>query len=215
MGQQKKPKTFGYLRVSTSSQDTEKFKADILSFSNTHDFGKVTFIDETVSGVKDWKQRKLGELIRSMQPGDRLIVPEMSRLGRSMLDVLEILKASKDKDLAVFAIKGGWCLNGTIESKILSTMLALISEIERDFIISRTREALTALKAQGIKLGRPLGPGKSKLDKYRPEIEAMLKNGSTKIYIAKRYKTTPANLFNWLRKNKINIKPVYDGRGGS
>ncbi len=208
MSLKRKPKTYGYLRVSTINQDTEKFKADILQFSNQHDFGKVQFIEETTSGVKNWRERKLGELIDTMQSEDRLIVPEMSRLGRSMLEVLEILKVAKEKDLSVYAIKGGWTLNGTIESKIMATMLALISEIERDFIVSRTKEALAAKKAQGIKLGRPVGPGKSKLDKYRPEIEAMLKNGSTKTYIAKRYKTTPANLHNWLRKNKINIKPI-------
>lgn len=206
MTQKQKPKTFGYLRVSTTLQDTEKFKADILHFCNKKDFGKVTFIEETVSGVKNWKERKLGELIESMEPGDRLIVPEMSRLGRSMLDVLEILKAAKEKDLAVYAIKGDWSLNSSIESKILSTILALVSELERDFISSRTKEALAAKKALGIRLGRPEGPGKSKLDKYRPEIEALLANGSTKVFIAKRYKTTPANLWNWMKQNKIEIK---------
>ncbi len=176
MAQRRKPKTYGYLRVSTTLQDTEKFKADILHFCNKKDFGKVTFIEETVSGVKNWKERKLGELIGNMEPGDRLIVPEMSRLGRSMLDVLEILKSAKEKDLAVYAIKGEWSLNSSIESKILSTILALVSELERDFISSRTKEALAAKKALGIRLGRPQGPGKSKLDMYRPEIEALLAN---------------------------------------
>jgi DNA invertase Pin-like site-specific DNA recombinase len=208
MTAQRKPKTYGYLRVSTINQDTEKFKADILQFANEHDFGKVTFIDETASGVKNWRERKLGGLIESLHSGDRLIVPEMSRLGRSMLEVLEILKVAKEKGACIYAIKGNWMLNGTIESKIMATMLALISEIEHDFIVSRTKEALAAKKAQGVILGRPKGPGKSKLDKHRLEIEALLKNGSTKIYIAKRYNTTPANLHNWLRKNKIDIKPL-------
>lgn len=205
----KKPKTFGYLRVSTTTQDTQKFKADILQFANEHDFGKVYFVDETASGVKNWRERKLGEIIDSLHAGDRLIVSEMSRLGRSMLEVLEILKVAKEKDVSVYALKGNWSLNGTIESKIMATMLALISEIERDFIVSRTKEALAAKKAQGIKLGRPHGPGKSKLDKYKPEIEALLKNGSSKTFIAKRYKTTPANLYNWMNKNKIDVKPTY------
>lgn len=199
--------TYGYLRVSTENQTTDKFKSDILKFANEHDFGRVQFVEETASGVKSWRERKLGELIDHLRAGDRLIVPEMSRLGRSMLEVLEILKVAKEKDISVYAIKGNWSLNGSIESKIMATMLALISEIERDFIVSRTKEALAAKKAQGITLGRPKGPGKSKLDKHRPEIEALLANGSTKAFIAKRYGTTPANLFNWLKQNKINIKP--------
>jgi len=124
-----------------------------------------------------------------------------------MLEVLEILKVAKEKDISVYAIKGNWSLNGSIESKIMATMLALISEIERDFIVSRTKEALAARKAAGVVLGRPKGPGRSKLDQHRPEIEALLKNGSTKVYIAKRFKTTPANLHNWLRQNKIKIRP--------
>lgn len=206
MTQLRKPKTYGYLRVSTDAQSTAKFKADILQFSNDHDFGRVHFIEETASGVKNWRERKLGELIEQLQPGDRLIVPEMSRLGRSTLEVLEILKVAKEKGLSVYAVKGNWTLNGSIESKIMATMLALIGEIERDFIVTRTKEALAAKKAQGVILGRPKGPGKSKLDPHRPEIEALLANGSTKTYIAKRYRTTPANFHNWLRQNKINIK---------
>ncbi len=210
MPKKTKPETYGYLRVSTINQDTDKFKSEILKFANEHNFGNVHFVEETVSGIKNWRERNLGELIEILKPNDRLIVPEMSRLGRSMLEVLEILKVARERDLYVYAIKGNWTLNGTIESKIMATMLALISEIERDFIVSRTKEALAAKKAQGVRLGRPQGPGKSKLDKFRPEIEGMLTNGSTKVFIARRYKTTPANLYNWLRKNKINIKPMND-----
>jgi DNA invertase Pin-like site-specific DNA recombinase len=90
----------------------------------------------------------------------------------------------------------------------MSTMLALFAELERDFISQRTKEALKARKAQGVKLGRPKGPGKSKLDKYREEIIALLKNGSTKKYVAKKYGTSPPNLHNFLKKNKIDAKPI-------
>ena len=199
------PKTIAYLRVSTAKQEEEKFKYDILQFANARQFGQVEFIEETASGQKNWRERKLGEVVDSLNQGDRLIVPEMSRLGRSVLDVLEILKVCKEKDISVYAVKGNWSLNGSIESKMLAVMFALISEIERDFIVARTKEALAARKAQGIKLGRPKGPGKSKLDKFRPEIEAMLSNGSTKRFIAKRYGATPANLYNWMRKNNIKF----------
>ncbi|HEV8159457.1 MAG TPA: hypothetical protein VGP58_10525, partial [Pyrinomonadaceae bacterium] len=73
----------------------------------------------------------------------------------------------------------------------------------RDLISQRTKEALRYKKEQGIKLGRPKGPGKSKLDRFRPEIEALLKNGSTQKFIAARYGTTEANLHNWLKKNNL------------
>ncbi len=84
-------------------------------------------------------------------------------------------------------------------------IFAMAAEIEHDLISSRTKEALKARKAAGVVLGRRKGPGKSKLDQYKEEITALLKNGSAQKFIANRYKTTPANLHNWLKKNKINI----------
>ena len=79
----------------------------------------------------------------------------------------------------------------------------MTAEIEHDLISQRTKEALRARKAKGMKLGRPKGPGKSKLDKFQPEIEALLANGSTQKFIANRYGTTPANLNNWLKKHGL------------
>lgn len=85
---------------------------------------------------------------------------------------------------------------------------SMAAEIERDLISARTKEALRVRKASGKPLGRPKGPGKSKLDPYRIEIEALLANGSTQKFIAQRYKTTPANLSNWIKKNGIRKPDV-------
>ena len=79
----------------------------------------------------------------------------------------------------------------------------MAAEIERDLISQRTKEALRFRQSQGMKLGRPKGVGKSKLDAYRPEIEGLLANGTTQRFIAKRYKTTEANLCNWLKKHGL------------
>ena len=83
-------------------------------------------------------------------------------------------------------------------------MLAMFGEIERDLISRRTAEALKARREAGVKLGRPKGPGKSRLDQFKPEIEALLKNGSTKAFIARRYGVCEATLFNWLEKNHVS-----------
>ena len=203
----KMPKTVAYLRVSTINQDLEKNKADILKLANDRNFRKVKFIEEKASGYKTgWKDRKVKKIIDDLQKGDRLIVPEMSRLGRSMLDILQLLSVCKEKGIDVHAVKGNWSLNGTIESKIVMTIYAMAAEIERDLISQRTKEGLRAARAKGKMLGRPKGPGKSKLDKFRPEIEALLKDGSPKTFIAKRYRTTPANLYNWMKKKGIDVK---------
>jgi DNA invertase Pin-like site-specific DNA recombinase len=203
----KTPKVIGYLRVSTQDQDLEKNKADILLFANERRLGHVDWVEEKVSGTKGWRTRELAQAVESLRAGDWLIVPEISRLGRSTLDTLDVLAELRKKGVNVYAIKGAWTLNGTIESKVFLTMMALFSEIERDFISARTKEALKARKAAGVKLGRPRGPGKSKLDQYRPEIEALLKNGSTLSFIAVRHNVALTTVSRWIERNKVDRTP--------
>jgi DNA invertase Pin-like site-specific DNA recombinase len=200
-------RVIGYLRVSTQDQDLEKNKADILLFANERRLGNVDWVEERVSGTKGWRTRELAKAVESLRGGDWLIVPEISRLGRSTLDTLDVLAELRKKGVNVYAIKGAWTLNGTIESKVFLTMMALSSEIERDFISARTKEALKARKAAGIKLGRPRGSGKSKLDQYRPEIGALLKNGSTLSFIAARYNVALTTISRWIERNKIDRTP--------
>jgi DNA invertase Pin-like site-specific DNA recombinase len=203
---QRLPLTIGYLRVSTEEQDLEKNKADILHLANDKGLGKVTWVEEKVSGTKDWKKRKLGEIMATLKKGDTIIVSELSRLGRSTLQILEVMKEAKERGVAVHAIKNGWSLNGTMESKIVLQVLAMVSEIERDLISARTKEGLKARKEAGVILGRPKGPGKSKLDVHREDIIIDLTRGVPKTRIAKRYGSTPENLWNWIKKNKVKIE---------
>lgn len=195
------PKTIAYLRVSTTEQDLEKDKAAILHLANDKELGKVHFIEEKISGTISWKKRKIASIIEELRKGDNLIVSELSRIGRSMLEIMQVLSIALEKGINVYAVKGNWQLDQSIQSKIIAIVFSMAAEIERDLISRRTIEALKARKAAGIKLGRP--KGKSKLDIYRPEIEALLNNGSTQKFIANRYGTTEANLSNWVMKNQI------------
>lgn len=138
------------------------------------------------------------------QKGDTILLNEFSRLGRSMLECMEIISIATQKGINIYTVKGNWQLDNTIQSKVMAMVFSMVSEIERDLISKRTKEALQTKKASGIKLGRPKGPGKSKLDAHKLEIEALFKNGSTKKFIAKRYNSTPANLHNWIKKNQLN-----------
>lgn len=206
-----KRKTICYIRVSTVDQDTEKNKAAVLGFANSRDFGKVEFVEEKVSGMKSWKKRKLAEVVETLQVGDRLIVPELSRLGRSLIEVLEVLNVLTDKNVAVFSVKENFQLNGTdMQSKVMRTMLALFAEIEHDLIVARTTEGLAMARQKGAKLGRPKGPGKSKLDPHKEEIVALLKTGSRRNYIAKKYGTSQVNLSLWLKSRGLqHVKEEY------
>lgn len=195
--------TIAYLRVSTTDQDLEKNKADILHLANEKGLGQVQWVEETVSGRVSWRKRAIAKTLDELQSGDNLIVSELSRLGRSMLECMEILSIATQRDIHVYAVKGNWRLDGSIQSKILAMAFSMAAEIERDLISKRTKEALAAKKRAGVKLGRPRGSGKSKLDKYRPEIKALLANGSTQKFIAQRYNTTEANLSRWLKKHGL------------
>ena len=198
------PKNIGYLRVSTIDQDLEKNKAQMLHLANDKNLGKLEFVEEKASGRIHWRERKIGGIIEELNEGDSLVLSEFSRLGRSMLECMEIIAIATQKSINIYTVKGNWQLDGTIQSKVMAMIFAMVAEIERDLISKRTKEALQSKKANGIKLGRPKGPGKSKLDQYRPEIEALIKNGTTKRFIAKRYHSSEANLLNWLNK-KINF----------
>ena len=181
------PKTTAYLRVSTIDQDLEKNKTDILKLANSLQIGHVHFEEEKLSGKISWRKRKITTILDDARPGDNIIVSELSRLGRSMLECMEILSIAAQKGVNVYAVKGNWRLDSSIQSKIIAMAFAMAAEIERDLISKRTKEALVAKKANGVRLGRPKGVGKSKLDQYRPEIEALMNNGSTQVTIQKGY----------------------------
>lgn len=201
------PRTVAYLRVSTVDQDVQKFRDDILRFADARRLpGPISWVEEKVSGTVEWRKRALGDLVASLSTGDSLVVPELSRLARSTLQILEIVKTCRERGVRLFAVKGNWTLDETLESKVLLSVLAMVSEIERELISTRTKEALAEKKRQGIKIGRPCGPGKSKLDARRDDILEDLRRGVPKSRIAKRYGTSPANLYEWLEKRGLGAE---------
>ncbi|MCF0063195.1 recombinase family protein [Dyadobacter chenwenxiniae] len=197
------PRNIAYLRVSTLDQDLEKNKTDILHLAKEKNLGKVEFVQEKVSGNVSWRNSKIGPIIDELKKGDVILLSEFSRLGRSMLEVMEIISIAMQKGIRIYTVKGAWQLDDSIQSKVMAMVFAMASEIERDLISKRTKESLAAKKLSGIKLGRPTGPGKSKLDQYKPEIEALLLSGSSQKYIADRYRITEATLSNWIKKKGI------------
>lgn len=193
--------THAFLRVSTLLQDTEKNKIDILQFANHMKLGNVEFTEEHASGKINYKERKLGALIDRLNAGDVLIVPELSRIARSITQILEVIKVTKDKGVTLYSLKENFCNNeNSITNTVTSTIFALVAQIERELISLRTREALHARKSQGIKLGRPKGKGKSKLDEHKEDILKMLSYGVPKTLIAKQYGTSVGNLYNFFSK---------------
>lgn len=211
LSQQSNFTTRAYLRVSTPDQSTEKNKIEILQLANEKKLGNIQFFEEICSGKIPWRERAIGQIIEISQKNDVLIVPELSRLSRTMLGVMEILSIALEKGIRIYSVKGSWELNNSLQSKMIAFCFSLAAEVERELISSRTREALHAKKLQGIKLGRPRGVGRSKIDPYQPEIIALLNNGSTLQFISQRYNTTPLNLSLWMKKHNIQ-KPKGDDK---
>ena len=191
--------TFSYLRVSTLEQNTEKNKLDILKFANSKKLGNVEFVEEQISGKANFKKRELGALLEKMQKGDVLVVPELSRIARSITQIFEVIEIVKEKGITLYSLKENFCSNDkSITSTVATTIFALVAQIERDLISLRTKEALASKKANGVKLGRPKGKGKSKLDEHKDDILKLIGLQVPKTIIARQYKTSTANLYKYL-----------------
>jgi putative DNA-invertase from lambdoid prophage Rac len=148
---------YAYLRVSTDKQTVENQRYEILKYADTKKLSIDQWVEETVSGVKSVKDRKVGELLTRMEKGDIFLVSELSRLGRNLMEVMSILHDCMEKDAKVFAIKEGYELGNNINSKVLAFAFSLSAEIERNLISQRTKEALARKKSEGMRLGRPKG----------------------------------------------------------
>ena len=191
--------TFSYLRVSTTDQDTDKNKLEVLKFANSKKLGNVEFVEEQISGKTNFKNRLLGTLLEKMQKNDVLIVPELSRIARSITQILEVIEITKQKGIIIHSLKENFSNNEqSITSTVASTIFALVAQIERDLISLRTKEALQAKKASGVKLGRPKGKGKSKLDKHKEDILKLIELHVPKTIIARQYNTSVVNLYGFL-----------------
>lgn len=195
---------FAYLRVSTNKQDTENQKLSVLDYCNRNTLSPVTYIEDTSSGKLPWQTRPIGNILEKSNPHDHIIVAEISRLGRSTLQVLQILEYAAQKQVSIHVAKSNMLMDGSIQSTITATILGLAAQIEREFISARTKEALAQRKAKGIKLGRPKGQALSlKLDLEREQIVTYLKKGVSKRSIARIVECSPATLYAWLKRRNI------------
>jgi DNA invertase Pin-like site-specific DNA recombinase len=195
---------YGYLRVSTEGQDVENQKAEILLKANSLNLNvNVEWISETVSGYKvHWKERQLGKLINEKcKSGDIVIVSELSRIGRTILQILEFANTALKNSVSVYCVKQNFNITNTLESKTMLFMYSFVSELERSLISERTKNALQTKKANGIKLGRK--PGLSKLDKKHEEIKKMLNEGVKQCHISKKIGCTEKTLGKYIKKHNL------------
>ena len=198
---------YGYIRVSSDRQTVENQRFEIKQFCRREGLIIDGWIEETVSGTKPYSKRQLGRLLRHAGKGDMIICSELSRLGRNLLMIMEILSYCMHRECVVWTIKDGYRLGDDIQSKVLAFAFGLSAEIERNLISQRTREAMARLRAEGKHVGRPKGrknsPELHPLYGKSEYIRRALLAGKSQRSIAKALKCSPNTLRRYILSNKI------------
>lgn len=194
---------YGYIRVSTDRQTVENQRFEIKRFCKRENLTVDRWIEETISGTKDYTIRRLGRMLKGVAKDDLIICTELSRLGRSLFMIMEILNVCMTRGVRVWTIKDSYRLGDDIHSKVLAFAFGLSAEIERNLISQRTREALARRRAAGMTLGRPPGSTNThtKLGGKREYITRLINSGMPKSKVARRLHVSRTTLYRFLRDN--------------
>lgn len=194
---------YGYCRVSTAHQHEENQHFVIENFAKQHNLQIDAWVEEKISSSKKLQDRKLGLLLNKLKSGDILITTEISRLGRSLLEVMGILQTCLEKDCQVWTLKENFRLGSDIQSKVLAFAFGLSAELSKSLLQERVRESLARLKASGKKLGRPIGAKSKtlKLSKNKKRINRLVDKGISKNEIARIMHVNKSTLYKYLRNN--------------
>ena len=197
---------YGYIRVSSDKQTVENQRFEITNFCQKRNLYIDDWIEETISGTKAYNKRELGRLLRKVSKDDIIICSELSRLGRNLFMIMEILNICMTKECRVWTIKDNYRLGDDIQSKVLAFAFGLSAEIERNLISQRTKEALARKRAEGVTLGRPQGaktaPEKHKLYTKQTLIAELLKQGVSQRRIAKILRVDRGTLSRFIQSRK-------------
>jgi len=199
-------KAIAYLQVSKDTQDVENQRLAILEFAQKERIEVDRFMEFRVSSRKSTKERKIDQLLEPLRTGDLLLVSALSRMGRSVGEIITTIDALVERKIRFIAVKEGIRLNGKqdLQTKVMVAMFSLFAEIERELVSLRIKEALAAAKASGKKLGRPKGTrGKSKLDGREEEIKKLLALDVSKASIAKITGVDRATLYHFIRSRGL------------
>ena len=195
----------GYLRVSTGKQHVENQMDDITRYAAAQNWSIDKWVTEVVSGKQEVKARKLGSVLKKMKRGDTLVVTEVSRLSRSLTEIMAILGSCVKRGINIYTTKEKYQFDDSINSKVLCFAFGLVAEIERNLISMRTKEALAARKAEGKRLGRKVGfcPKMAILLENSAQIYAMLDQGLSHKVICSRFNVSRATFHKFIKQHKM------------
>ena len=194
-------KVIAYIRVSTDQQNCANQKFEIETYCQRQNWKVDEFVEETISSRKELKKRKLNRLLDKLDSDTILIVTEISRIGRNLMEVMGILQDCLEKGCKVITIKENFHLGSDIQSKFIACIFSLVAEMERQLISQRTKECLKRLKNEGKHIGRPYGFSYRKLQKKHNKIKEMLEKKVPKAQIAKLMGCTWTTLHRYINEN--------------
>ena len=196
---------YGYIRVSSDKQTVENQRFEINKFASAEGLKIDGWIEETISGTKNYDKRKLGILLKRINKNDLIICAELSRLGRNLFMIMEILHICMNKECRVWTIKDNYRLGDDIQSKVLAFAFGLSAEIERNLISQRTKEALARKRSEGVILGRPKGKKSSrvKLSGKEDTIRTLLEQGVPKTKIATIFKVNRMTVTKFINEHIV------------
>lgn len=199
----------GYLRVSTGKQHPENQQDEIKRYADENGMVIDRWVVEVVSGRKLYSGRKLGRLISRMRKGDTIIVSEVSRLSRTLTDIMTIMGICLRKGISIYTTKERYRFDDSINSKILCFAFGLVAEIERNLISLRTKEALALRKSEGKVLGRPKGssPKLRILQENEQQINELLASGYPIRSICCKYGVSKDT---WYKYKRLSTFPSED-----
>ena len=190
----------GYIRVSTEKQHIENQEDEIKRFASVNGWSIDKWVTEVVSGKRDVRLRKLGRVLKHLRRGDTLVITEVSRLSRSLTDIMEIMGICVKKGVNIYTTKEKYQFDNSINSKVLCFAFGLVAEIVRNLISMRTKEALAARRADCVHLGRPKGitPKRDILMANKDFIRHMLSTGSTHREVYTSLKISKSTYYKYL-----------------
>lgn len=196
---------YGYIRVSSDKQTVENQRFEITQYCEHNHIQIDEWIEETISGTKTPDKRKLGILLHGVHEGDMIICSELSRLGRNLFMIMDILSICMEKGVTVQTIKDNFCLKDDIQTKVLAFAFGLSAEIERNLISQRTKEALARKKSEGVQLGRPKGSQnhKTKLSGKEEVIRELLYQGQSYSAIARIFHVDRTTLMRFAKSRGL------------
>ena len=195
-----------YLRVTIDKQHLERQKDEITRYASANGLEISKWITDIVDGKRKESEPTLFRVLDRMKKGDKVIITDIARFGRTLSEVMTILSKCMTLGVHVYSINDRYLLDDSLNTEVVSTTCNLVSEIEHHLMSVRTKEALNHKKEkEGLQLGRPKGTDakQSLLYANKDEVMNMLERGDTVVMICKHFNVSRNTYYQFKRNYGI------------